>query len=49
MNQKIPTQPTLFQRVYRHEAGFACLLILAIFGAMGLMELICTITGAGAQ
>jgi hypothetical protein len=49
MITKIRTQPTLFQRVYRHEAGFACLLVLALFVAMGLMELICTITGVGAQ
>lgn len=44
---KIPTQPTLFQRVYRHEAGFACLLILALFGFMALTELFCTLFGVG--
>lgn len=49
MITKIRTQPTLFQRVYRHDAGFACFLVLALFVAIWLAEFICTIFGAGAM
>lgn len=46
---KIPTQPSLFRRIARHEAGFACLLLLALFGFIAVGEVICTLLGVGAK
>lgn len=47
--QRIKTTPSLFRRIARTEAGFACLLVMAIFGFMALGEIICTLTGVGAR
>jgi cytochrome c oxidase assembly protein Cox11 len=45
---RIRTKPSLFQRIVRHEAGFVCLLFLAMFAFLGLYEMICTLFGVPA-
>lgn len=46
---KIRTRPPLLRRIVRTEAGFACLLVLALFGFMALAEIICWMVGVGAH
>lgn len=49
MTRRIKTQPTLLRRLARTEAGFACLLVLGLFGFVALAEVACTMTGVGAR
>lgn len=48
MIQRFKTKPTLFQRVIRSDAVFACVLVLGLFFACAVAELLCTLAGAGA-
>lgn len=43
---RAPTRRTVFQRIYDSDAFGACAILLAMFAAIGLAELICTLTGA---
>jgi hypothetical protein len=47
--RRIKTQPTLLRRIARTEAGFACLLVLGLFGFWALAEMACTVAGVGAR
>ncbi len=49
MIQRIKTKPSLLQRVMRSDAGYACLLVLALIAASALAEMLCTLAGVGAQ
>lgn len=40
------THRNVFQRIYESDSFGACMILLAMFAACGLAELICTLTGA---